>query len=290
MARKQKTNDVVETFFANAKEKSVATALAIRNGIVITFKWVKYNWLKAMVLIASATQTFALIHFFAPEWAFWLPYIGVMLMEGAIPLWQEREENADAADGSIDDKEKNAQERIANGMIWVCIFMSAITMVGGALVEVSTSQMTDILKPNAQVTSAMGWASIVGIFLLGSLHLVFDWRFRRADPFRKLEREHRAALRAFERKRRKAVLDGEELTIKTELNHLRHLYRQGARSIGRSRAEEMFADDTGDLKTVNKTQSKEVQRKANVKKKREEKLRTPEQLKDWTRLDMPDED
>jgi len=211
---------------------------------VNVIKWITDNWLKSMVLIASATQTFALISFFAPAWAFWLPFIGVMLMEGAVPIWQAREQMADEQEGKgLSEKEKAAQERIANIMVWLCIFMTATTMIGGALVEVSTGQMAKILKPNETITAFMGWASIVGIFLLGSTHLIADWRYRRLDPMFKMKQEFRREQRRLLRIKNKVKLQDEAREQRYELKRLRELSRKEAPKRGRKKAEDNYGKE-----------------------------------------------
>lgn len=152
------------------------------------------NWITIVVLVLSATQTFTLVDYFAPEWAIWLPFVGVAMMEGGFLYWKWREMEADAADGSIDDVEKNEQEKKANFMVYVTLGMSVVTMLAGALLEVGQSALSQYLSAPG-MTAFMGWIAITGIFVLAGLHLFMDWQYHRTDPDVKMAREHRAAMR-----------------------------------------------------------------------------------------------
>jgi len=66
------------------------------------------HFIQLVVVAVSATQTYYLISSVAPQWALWLPVFAVLLMEGGYLFWMWREFEADIADGSLSDKEKNA--------------------------------------------------------------------------------------------------------------------------------------------------------------------------------------
>ena len=227
-----------------------------------TKEYLLVHWIKIIVLVASATQTYALIKFFAPAWAWWLPIIAVLLTEGATPFWQWRESEADAADGSVDDKEKNKQERIANGMVWTGLVAVCSTMVAGALIEVSNSeQLSAILKPNESVTGALGWIAIIGVFLFGAIQMWADWQYKRADPMLMIQRENRATMRTLDRRRMQAIYRGEEHTTKIEARTISRNYRTLGKKIGTKRGEESFENATGMNDQINKKGKNEKKRK-----------------------------
>lgn len=199
------------------------------------------HWIKIIVLVVSATQTFSLIKFFAPVWAWWLPIVAVLLTEGATPFWQWRESEADAADGNVDDIEKNKQERIANSMVWTGLIAVSTTMIAGALIQVSNSEvLSAILKPNEQITGALGWLAIVGVFLFGSVQMWADWQYKRNDPMLTLERENRANMRLLTRRRTSAIYRGEERTTKVEARTITQNYNKQSKSLGAKRGNERF--------------------------------------------------
>lgn len=202
---------------------------------IITY--VKANWIKLLVLIASATQTYSLVGYVAPEWAWWLPLIGVLLMEGAVPYWQQFEEMADIADGVKDDVKKNAQERLANVMVWLTILMSAVTMVAGAVIEVADSEkLSKFMKPDAGTTAFLGWLAIIGIFLLGTVHLIAHWQYKRLDPALIIARENRQAVRSMQRETMRAINKGNQDVLKHERREIRQSFRTNAKKMGKTRA------------------------------------------------------
>lgn len=200
-------------------------------------EYILEHWIKMIVLVVSSTQTFSLVKFFAPTWAFWLPYVAVLLIEGATPYWQYREAEADAADGNVDDKVKNKQETIANRMVWVGLVAVCLTMIAGALIEVSNSEvLSSILKPNESVTGLFGWLAIIGVFLFGAIQMYADWQYRRHDPKMSMAREHRAELRTLDRQRQRTINAGEQFTMKYEAAELRRGYNRNAKKVGSQRA------------------------------------------------------
>jgi len=58
-------------------------------------KFLADHWMTVVILGVSSTQTYSLVNGFAPDWAFWLPALGVCLMEGGYLYWRWREYEAD---------------------------------------------------------------------------------------------------------------------------------------------------------------------------------------------------
>lgn len=198
------------------------------------------HFIQLVVVAVSATQTYFLVSQIAPRWASWLPILGVCLMEGGYIFWMWREFEADIADGSLADVEKNEQEKIANSMVYITLGLSVLTMLAGGLLEITKSDLASYL----QVPVLANWAALLaisGIFVLAGVHLFYDWRYRRADPDVALNREHRAKMRKIGRERLLAELEGEEKVTAEEVKHSRALIDQNKQRIGETRANTNFA-------------------------------------------------
>ena len=206
--------------------------------------WFRDHYILLGGLALSSTQTFVMVDFFAPEWAFWLPFVAIAVMEGGVIMWEYLEEVADMADGDVEDTEKNAQERIASFMVWVSLGMSGPTMIAGVFVEVTQSQLAEILSPNPALLNFFGWISLTGIFLLVTLNLFMEWRYKRADPIRILERENRQKERAANRIARTAELEGQVNIARKEAEFLKKRYKRSATRIGYGRAKDRFEKGT----------------------------------------------
>jgi hypothetical protein len=197
------------------------------------------HFIQLVVVAVSATQTYYLVSQIAPRWAMWLPGLGVLLMEGGYMFWMWREFEADIADGSLKDIEKNAQERIANRMVYITLGLSVLTMLAGGLLEIAQSDLLELLAVPV-------WANVValiaisGIFVLAGIHLFADWRYRRADPDVFLERDHRKTMRELRRKRDRAAMTGEEQITDEEIKTAQGLYNSKKEEIGRQRAQDDF--------------------------------------------------
>lgn len=197
------------------------------------------HFIQLVVVGVSATQTYFLVNQIAPRWATWLPLLGVLLMEGGYLFWMWREFEADIADGSLRDVEKNAQEKIANRMVYVTLFLSVLTMLAGGLLEIAQSDLLAVL----QIPVLANWlalGAISGIFLLAGIHLFADWRYRRADPDVSLDRIHRAEMRRLRRMKQQAFLSGEEKVTEEEVQHTRELYIANKKQLGQGRANDQF--------------------------------------------------
>jgi hypothetical protein len=211
-------------------------------------KYVKEQWIKLIVLVMSATMTFSLLNYLAPPWAWWLPYIAILLVEGSIPFWQIRELNADAADGDVEDEEKNAQEKLANAMVWTGLTLMVVTMIGGALIEVGDSEvLSKVLKPNAGVTGFMGWSSLIGVFIFGAIQVWADWQYKRLDPMNELMREGRARMRKLDRTNQRAILQGEEKVTKAAVRNIRKEFNKIAPVAGANRARQRMKGVEGNV-------------------------------------------
>lgn len=197
------------------------------------------HFIQLVVVGVSATQTFFLVSQIAPNWATWLPVLGVLLMEGGYLFWMWREFEADIADGSLKDIEKNAQEKIANRMVYVTLGLSVLTMLAGGLLEIAQSDLLAILEI-PQFANILALLAIGGIFVLAGIHLFADWRYRRADPDVALDRIHRMKMRELHRKQQGAVLDGEEKVMGEEVQATQLLYAANKSKIGQTRANENF--------------------------------------------------
>jgi len=197
------------------------------------------HFIQLVVVAVSATQTYFLVSQIAPRWATWLPVLGVLLMEGGYLFWMWREFEADIADGSLKDIEKNAQEKIANRMVYVTLGLSVLTMLAGALLEVAQSDLLALLAV-PYLANFMALIAISSIFVLAGVHLFADWRYRRADPDIALDRQHRANVRDLRRKKQVAINQGEEQITDEEVGETQRLYRDRKQSIGKQRAGESF--------------------------------------------------
>lgn len=197
------------------------------------------HFIQLVVVGVSATQTYFLVSQIAPNWATWLPVLGVLLMEGGYLFWMWREFEADIADGSLQDVEKNAQEKIANRMVYVTLGLSVLTMLAGGLLEIAQSDLLAILAVPA-FANIVALIAISGIFVLAGVHLFADWRYRRADPDVALNRVHRMKMRGLHRKQQEAVLSGEEEVTKEEVTHTQQLYTANKEKIGKNRANDGF--------------------------------------------------
>lgn len=221
----------------------------VKHFVTTFFPWlwhtVRAEWIRYAILIVSSTQTYGLLKFFAPSWAFWLPAAGVGLMELSSIFWFWREATANAIERG--GEEVKLQERLANSMIWLCLGMSGVTMIAGAFLEVTSSQLSVILHPNPQVTAFLGWAAIVGIFLLGVTELVVDWQYRRADPTLEMERQHRAAHRRLLQQKRQVELKNETSVMSQQNAILDKRYQRMSRHIARLRANAEFTSKTSDV-------------------------------------------
>lgn len=197
------------------------------------------HFIQLVVVGVSATQTYFLVSQIAPGWATWLPVLGVLLMEGGYLFWMWREFEADIADGSLKDIEKNAQEKIANRMVYVTLSLSVLTMLAGGLLEIAQSDLLAILAI-PQFANIIALVAISGVFVLAGIHLFADWRYRRADPDVALDRIHRMKMRGLYRRQQEAVLGGEEKVTEEEVLHTQELYTANKGKIGQSRANEKF--------------------------------------------------
>ena len=220
--------------------------------------YLKDHFIQLVVVGVSATQTFFLVSQIAPNWATWLPILGVLLMEGGYLFWMWREFEADISDGSLADIEKNAQEKIANSMVYVTLGLSVLTMLAGGLLEIAQSDLLAILAV-PQFANIVALIAIGGIFVLAGIHLFADWRYRRADPDIALDRVHRMKMRGLRRKQQGAVLDGEEEVTEEEIEHTQKLYTANKKQLGQGRAKENFVGkyETAIALDVDRAQLKE---------------------------------
>lgn len=206
-------------------------------------RYIKEEWIKVMGLALSATQTFVMVHYFAPEWAWWLPYVAIVLLEGGVPYWQWREEEADMADGSVEDSKRNEQEKIANAMIWICLLLIGVTVMAGVFIEVTESRLSEILVINPSLMNVFGWTSLTGIFTLVVLHVFADWRYKRADPVLMIERDSRQKERAIDKERRLALANGRLDIAKREAKFIEQKLRRGANRTAWDRANLAVSDE-----------------------------------------------
>lgn len=197
------------------------------------------HFIQLVVVGVSATQTYFLVSQIAPKWATWLPVLGVLLMEGGYLFWMWREFEADIADGSLKDIEKNAQEKIANRMVYVTLGLSVLTMLAGGLLEIAHSDLLAVLEV-PQFANILALLAISGVFVLAGIHLFADWRYRRADPDVAINRVHRMRMRELYRKQQAAVMDGEEKVTQVEVEETQRLYSANKGALGHSRATENF--------------------------------------------------
>ena len=198
------------------------------------------HFIQLVVVAVSATQTSYLVSIIAPQWAAWLASFAVLLMEGGYLFWMWREFEADMADGDLSDKEKNAQERIANRMVYITLGLSALTSLAGGFLEVANSDLAMLLTQFPALASYLAIAAISGIFILGVIHLFADWHYRRSDPDIALDRVHRANVRRLARDRQQAVYDGEELVTGEQVQHTRRLYTDNKTRLGQAQAKDEF--------------------------------------------------
>jgi uncharacterized Tic20 family protein len=202
-------------------------------------KYLLDHWMTVVILGVSATQTYYLVSTFAPAWALWLPALGVCLMEGGYLYWRWREYEADPLD--IDGKQNtNKQESIANVMVYLTLGASVLTMLAGAALEISQSELAYILKTIPDMETYLGLFAVVCIFLLAGGHLYADWQYRRNDPDAVMERNFRESERELERARRKANIEGQKIVMEGRNNELRRLYDANGANMGRSKAAEEF--------------------------------------------------
>lgn len=196
------------------------------------------HFLTAVILGVSATQTYMLVSLFAPDWALWLPALGVCLMEGGYLYWRWREYESDPLD--IQGKGvSNKQEEIANVMVYLTLGASVLTMLAGATLEIANSDLAYILTiPNMEMY--LGLFAVAAIFILGGLHLYADWQYRRNDPDAVMERNFREEARKLERERRKADIDGEKIILRGRNAELSRLYGEKGEGMGRTRAADEF--------------------------------------------------
>lgn len=222
-----------------SKRNSADFGIEATDSIQAFWSYLVDHFIQLVVVGVSATQTYFLVSQIAPQWARWLPILGVLLMEGGYLFWMWREFEADIADGSLKDIEKNAQEKIANRMVYVTLSLSVLTMLSGGLLEIAKSDLLAYLS----VPIFANWlalAAISGIFILSGIHLFADWRYRRADPDVALDRVHRFKMRELRRKQQGAILTGEEKVTEEEVQHTQQLYTTNKRALGENRANEQF--------------------------------------------------
>ena len=201
-------------------------------------KYLLDHWMTVVILGVSATQTYYLVNKFAPEWALWLPALGVCLMEGGYLYWRWREYEADPVDDGKTNT--NKQESIANVMVYLTLSASVLTMLAGASLEISQSDLAYILQTVPNMENYLGLFAVICIFLLAGGHLYADWQYRRNDPDAIMEREFRENERQLERDRRKANIDGQKIVMEGRNNELRRLYGANGENMGRSKAAEDF--------------------------------------------------
>jgi len=197
------------------------------------------HFIQLVVVGVSATQTYFLVSQIAPQWATWLPVLGVLLMEGGYLFWMWREFEADIADGNLPDVEMNAQEKIANRMVYVTLILSVVTMLAGGFIEITQSDLLATLNV-PEFANLLALIAISGIFVLAGIHLFADWRYRRSDPDVALNRVHRMQMRKLRRQQQGAVLKGEEDVTQEEVAHTQQLYTANKKQMGESRANQKF--------------------------------------------------
>ncbi len=220
-------------------------------------KFLLDHFIQLVVVGVSATQTYFLVSQIAPKWAHWLPPLGVLLMEGGYLFWMWREFEADIADGSLKDIEKNAQEKIANKMVYATLGLSVLTMLAGGLLEIAQSDLLAVLA-NQGLANSLALVAISSIFVLAGIHLFADWRYRRADPDEALDRIHRMKMRQLRRLQQGAILGGEEKVTQEEVQYTQQLYDANKDRLGRGRANETFQNQYGieeESVTINPTQA-----------------------------------
>lgn len=197
------------------------------------------HWMTVVILGVSATQTYFLVSTFAPDWALWLPALGVCLMEGGYLYWRWREYEADPLD--VQGKGvSNAQEGIANVMVYLTLGASVLTMLAGAALEIGQSDLAYILQTVPNLETYLGLFAVTCIFLLAGGHLYADWQYRRNDPDAVMERNFREEERKLTRDRRRANIDGEKIILIGRNEELRRLYGANGANMGRDKAVKEF--------------------------------------------------
>lgn len=197
------------------------------------------HWMTVVILGVSATQTYFLVSTFAPDWALWLPALGVCLMEGGYLYWRWREYEADPLD--VQGKGvSNAQEGIANVMVYLTLGASVLTMLAGAALEIGQSDLAYILQTVPNLETYLGLFAVTCIFLLAGGHLYADWQYRRNDPDAVMERNFREEERKLTRDRRRANIDGEKIILTGRNEELRRLYGANGANMGRDKAVKEF--------------------------------------------------
>lgn len=197
------------------------------------------HWMTVVILGVSATQTYFLVSTFSPEWALWLPALGVCLMEGGYLYWRWREYEADPLD--VQGKGvSNKQEEIANVMVYLTLGASVLTMLAGAALEIGQSDLAYILQTVPNLETYLGLFAVTCIFLLAGGHLYADWQYRRNDPDAVMERNFREEERKLIRGRRRADIDGEKIILEGRNEELRRLYGANGANMGKNKAAEEF--------------------------------------------------
>jgi len=197
------------------------------------------HWMTVVILGVSATQTYFLVSTFSPEWALWLPALGVCLMEGGYLYWRWREYEADPLD--VQGKGvSNKQEEIANVMVYLTLGASVLTMLAGAALEIGQSDLAYILQTVPNLETYLGLFAVTCIFLLAGGHLYADWQYRRNDPDAVMERNFREEERKLTRDRRRADIDGEKIILTGRNEELRRLYGANGANMGKNKAAEEF--------------------------------------------------
>lgn len=206
-------------------------------------KYLFDHWMTVVILCVSATQTFYLVDIFNPEWAAWLPFLGVCLMEGGYLYWRWREYEADPLD--VQGKgNSNKQEEIANWMVYITLASSGFTMIAGAFLEIANADV-QIFLSDPGFANMMGLFAIALIFLLAVAQLYADWQYRRYDPDAVLAREYRKAERELDRERWKADHEGQKIVMRGRNQRLSAMYSEKGEGIGARQAEAEFNAKNG---------------------------------------------
>ncbi len=202
-------------------------------------KYLLDHWMTVVILGVSATQTYFLVSTFSPDWALWLPALGVCLMEGGYLYWRWREYEADPLDAQGKGV-SNKQEEIANVMVYLTLGASGLTMLAGAALEIGQSDLAYILQTVPNLETYLGLFAVTCIFLLAVGHLYADWQYRRNDPDAVMERNFREEERKLTRDRRRADIEGEKIILTGRNEELRRLYGANGANMGRDKAVKEF--------------------------------------------------
>ena len=217
---------------------NIDTLEIVKNKAFDFGRYLADHWITVIILGVSSTQTYYLVSTFSPDWASWLPLLGVGLMEGGYLYWRWREYESDPLD--LQGKGvSNKQEGIANIMVYLTLGASVLTMLAGAALEVANSDIAFILAiPDMEMY--LGLFAVTCIFLLAGGHLYADWQYRRNDPDAVMERNFREESRKLTRDRRRADIDGEKIILNGRNEELRRLYGANGANMGKNKAAEEF--------------------------------------------------